>query len=63
VAELERIADFLAPGGALYLFYEAPDSTKGREISDRIRKELRTAGFKVRTKKGKALVAIIGKSS
>jgi SAM-dependent methyltransferase len=60
VVAVERLASMLAPGGAVYLFYEAPDSAKGREISDRVLKYFRAAGFKVRTKKELDFVAILG---
>jgi hypothetical protein len=60
-AELKRIAGWLAAGGAVFLFYEAPSSAKGREISDRVRPALRSAGFKVVIKKSNAALAIIGR--
>jgi cyclopropane fatty-acyl-phospholipid synthase-like methyltransferase len=56
--DLEKIARLLAPAGVFYLFYEAPDSTKGREISDRIRAALMRADFNVSLKDAKGLLAI-----
>jgi cyclopropane fatty-acyl-phospholipid synthase-like methyltransferase len=62
-AHVEQLAACLAPGGALYLFYEAPSTSKGREISDRVHNTLRAAGFAASTKKGTAAFAVIGKLS
>jgi SAM-dependent methyltransferase len=60
-AELERIARFLAPGGALYLFFETPGATKGREIVDRVRSDLRRAGFEVSTDQAQTVSAIVAR--
>jgi cyclopropane fatty-acyl-phospholipid synthase-like methyltransferase len=58
-AELERIARFLAPGGALYLFFEAPGPTKDRQNIDRVRSNLERAGFEVSTEQAGAISAIV----
>jgi SAM-dependent methyltransferase len=60
-AELERIARFLAPGGALYLFFETPGATKGREIVERIQRALRRAGFDVSIDQSEAVSAIVAR--
>lgn len=43
--ELRRITTVLKPGGALYLFFEAPAPEKGNEIARRLRAVLSDAGF------------------
>ncbi len=43
--QLRRITTFLKPGGALYLFVEAPAPEKGNEIARRLRAVLADAGL------------------
>jgi SAM-dependent methyltransferase len=60
-AELDQIARFLAPGGALYLFFETPGAAKGREIVERIRQGLRCAGFDLSIDQSVAVLAIVAR--
>jgi SAM-dependent methyltransferase len=62
-AELERIARLLAPGGALYLFFETPGAAKGREIVERVRSCLRRAGFNVAIDQTESVSGIVARSN
>ncbi|MEH1129013.1 SAM-dependent methyltransferase [Micromonospora sp. CPCC 206061] len=43
--ELDRVRRLLTPGGAMYLFYEPPDSSRAAAIADRIAPFLNEHGF------------------
>jgi SAM-dependent methyltransferase len=60
-AELERIARLLAPGGALYLFYEMVGPTSHRKIVDPVRGSLQRAGFDVAIDQSGAVLAIVAR--
>lgn len=60
-AELARLRRLLAPGGALYLVYDAPGATKRREIVERVRRALRAADFEGAIEEAPAAVAIIAR--
>jgi cyclopropane fatty-acyl-phospholipid synthase-like methyltransferase len=60
-AELARIADLLAPGGTLYLFFETPSPTKGREVVDRVRRNLRRSGFDASIEQLEAVSATVAR--
>ena len=60
-AELVRIARLLAPGGAIYLFFETPGETKAREIIERVRSNLQRAGFDAAIDQSEAVLAIVAR--
>jgi trans-aconitate methyltransferase len=45
--ELARIRGFLAPRGALYLFYQPPTKAKVRPLADKLKSTLEAHGFRI----------------
>lgn len=66
-AELALIRRLLAPGGALYLFYEPPDATRAKDLTGRLAPMLADQGYRTTiltgtTSTGAALVGVVAKS-
>lgn len=66
VTELDHIRRLLRPGGALYLFYEPPTTTRARGIAERVTALLGEHGFPTTTRtavtsRGTSVLAIIAR--
>lgn len=63
-ADLQHLAQLLAPAGSLYLVYELPGASRAEAVEERLRSRLGAAGFRPdfargRTRAGNALLAAV----